>query len=457
MIHLRFARAFQMGIKSLRLHPLRSMLTALSVVCGVGAVIAMLAIGEGASFRAQEQFRSLGSNTIVIESIKRAVTKESQETNPIDRYGLTRLDLVQIHETIPDVELSVPVRDFRKDVWHKSRRYTDGKIVGTEYFFADVQNYKLARGRWICATDGVRGRLNQVVVLGSDVCAKLFPLEDPLGQTVSIGTKTFTVVGVMANQGGVVERKKLNLADLSKNVYMPLSTLSAYFGNIEVVRGSGTETRELVELKQIIARVADLEQVLPRAGAITHLLEKNHPEGDFRVVVPLKEIRQAQESARNFTLLLFSIGAVSLLVGGIGIMNIMLATVTERTREIGIRRALGARKIHIVMQFLIETLVLTTLGGLIGVLFGVCSPWWVPVIFRGQIAIVRVMTIVPSFLISAGVGILFGLYPAWRAANMDPIEALRHEWRAIEPGVVAWASCPWFSVTGETPVLRIGE
>jgi putative ABC transport system permease protein len=427
VIHLRVSRAFRSGIKSLLLHPMRSALTALSMLFGVGAVIAMLAVGEGASFQAQEQFRALGANTILIESAKRTVSKDNSNRNFVDFYGLTYADLERIYATVKDVEVSVPVRDFRKEIWHKARHYVDGRVVGTVDWFAEVQNYHLASGRWLGWLDNQPDRLNQVAVLGSDVAKTLFPLEDPLGQSISIGNNTFTVVGVMAPQAGGEQRKQMQLADLSKSVYVPLRTLANYFGKIDVQRTSGTQTQEVVELRQIIIRVPDVDQVLPQAAALANLLDRNHPDKDYRMVVPLKEIRQAQESARVFGFFLMCIGAISLFVGGIGIMNIMLATVTERTREIGIRRALGARKVHILTQFLVETLVLTMVGGLCGVAMGIASQWIIPTIYPGRIAIVTTGQVMVSFLISAGVGITFGIYPAWRAANMDPIEALRHE------------------------------
>ena len=427
MIHLRLTRAVHMGAKSLALHPLRSVLTALSTTVAVGAVIAMLAIGEGASFRAQQQFRALGSNTIMLESVKPAVQKDNAPQTFSITYGLTYDDLERIRQTVPDVELSVPVRDLRKEIWYLDRRYADGRIVGTSYWFADVQNYKLADGRWITALDNEPGHVNKVAVLGSSVAKQLFPMEDPVGRNILIASVTFKVVGVMASQEGGEGRAKLNLADLSKNLYVPLRTLTTYFGPLDVSRVSGNQTAETVELRQIICRVKNLEQVIPRAEALRRLLDRFHPQQDYRLIVPLKEIRQAQESAKMYKFFLASIGGISLFVGGIGIMNIMLATVTERTREIGIRRALGARRLHIIMQFLVETAVLACIGGLVGVLFGLFMPWIVPKLFPDQIAIISAFAVVISFAISVGVGIVFGLYPAWRAARMDPIEALRHE------------------------------
>ncbi len=427
MIHLRLARVVSMGGKSLLLHPMRSALTTLSMLFGVGAVIAMLAVGEGASFQAQEQFRALGSNNIVIESIKKTAPSQSGQTTATAQYGLTYDDYDRLEATIPDVELSVPALDRRDEIWHKARMYKEGRVVGTMPKFAEVQNYTLDRGRWLTALDNDPVRLNKVAVLGSAVAARLFPLEDPLERDVSIGSVSFTVVGVMSDQAGAEQRSKMNLADLSKNVYIPLRTFRTYLGTLDVERSSGSFSREEVQLRQIICRVAELDQVIPRAAAIANLLDRYHPEKDYRMLVPLKEIRQAQESARTFGFFLACIGAISLFVGGIGIMNIMLATVTERTREIGIRRALGARKVNIITQFLVETLVLTMVGGVFGALAGISSKWLIPLIFDGRIAIVTPFQVMLSFFISAAVGVVFGLYPAWRAANMDPIEALRHE------------------------------
>ncbi|MCG3181728.1 MAG: Macrolide export ATP-binding/permease protein MacB [Phycisphaerae bacterium] len=430
---LRLARAMRMGIKSLLLHPMRAALTALSVFCGVGAVIVMLAIGEGASHKAQEQFRTLGADTIIIHSIQPPKQDDSSNNRSFAvSYGLTYGDLERIRSTVPDVNLTVPVRDLRKDVWHGSRRYSDGRVVGTVSWYAAAQHFRLAdetRGRWISDMDNAAGRVNLVAVLGANAARELFPLEDPIGQTVQIDQRYFRVVGVMADQGDKTARSQLKLGDLSKNVYIPLQTLMTYYGPLDISARSGNRTAEEVALREIIVKVSDMSIVEARARALDNVLSRYHPTGDYELIVPLKAIRQAEESARNFTILLAAIGGISLIVGGIGIMNVMLATVTERTREVGIRRALGARKSHIVTQFLIEALVLTLLGGLFGVLAGLTSPYWVPKVplFKDQEAIVRVSQVLLAFPIAAGVGIIFGLYPAWRAANMDPIEALRHE------------------------------
>ena len=214
--------------------------------------------------------------------------------------------------------------------------------------------------------------------------------------------------------------------DPNSEVYVPLGTMNLYFGENIVFGSSGTRTFERVELHELTVRVESLDNVRRVESVIVALLQNSHSKDDYQIIVPLHLLVQARRTKRIFSIVLGSIAAISLLVGGIGIMNITLATVMERTREIGIRRAMGAKRRHIIFQFLTETLLLAWFGGGLGIALGILAPHLVQR-FAGMRTVVTVWSLLLAFGISAAVGILFGIYPAYRAANMDPIEALRHE------------------------------
>ncbi len=424
----RLRRTVRLGVKSLWLHRLRSLLTALGIVFGVCSVIAMLAIGEGASFEAQEQIKNLGSQNIILRSIKppeqQKVSDRGSQSFAL-QYGLGYADLRRIRETIPGVTLVLPARVMREYVWNISRRI-DTEIVGTVSWYPEMRNHHVAEGRFFTEAE-MESRAN-VCVIGREMIPGLFPLESPLGRHVRVGSDYYQVIGVMeprgepiAPEGGSQARKP------SQNrMYIPLETAKTRYGELLVKRRSGSIEAERVQLHELTIQVASLERVRPVSEAIQALLEQSHKKKDYEVVVPLELLKRAERTKQIFSIVLGSIAAISLLVGGIGIMNIMLASVTERTREIGIRRALGARRRDIILQFLTETVLLSGGGGILGVLGGVLIPFLVSR-FAGMKTIIVFWSPVLAFTISALVGVIFGLYPAMRAARMDPVEALRHE------------------------------
>jgi len=271
---------------------------------------------------------------------------------------------------------------------------------------------------------------SRVCVLGAEVVQDLFPLEPALGKTLRIDSDYYTVIGIMKklNTKNAEEGKEqaASVQSGERRIFIPLSAASAQFGDIIVKESSGSREVEKVEYHEITVRVENLDQVVETSLIIDDLLDRYHDKRDYEMIVPLELLRQAKETARNFNIVLGAIAAISLIVGGIGIMNIMLATVTERTREIGIRRALGARRKDIVLQFLIETVILSSTGGLIGVGLGIAIPYFIEV-FADMPTIVTFWSPFVAFTISAVVGLVFGLYPAARAADMHPVEALRHE------------------------------
>jgi putative ABC transport system permease protein len=417
----RLMRNVQLGIKNLRLHKLRSFLTMLGVVFGVSSVIAMLAVGEGASKEALEQIRKLGSNNIIIRSEK-AVREESREVRiRMSIYGLLYEDLDRIDESFSAVKKIVPVKLVRKE-GRLGTRLLELRVVGTTPEWFDLVRRPVVAGRVISSHQNLERKA--VVVLTEYGARRLLATESTIGQSLRIGGGIFEVIGIVKSESGA--GGDIQTPDQEVDAYIPLEVARERFGDIYTRRSAGAYIRELVELHQIIVEVGSLEEVEPTAAGIEVLLERFHKAEDYRVSVPLALLRQAEATKRTFNIVLGSIAAISLLVGGIGIMNIMLASVTERTREIGIRRAIGAKRKQIVGQFLIETVVLSTTGGLIGIGIGLLVPWLITH-FAGMPTVVKPGSLFLSLGISMTVGILFGIYPAYRAAELDPIEALRHE------------------------------
>jgi putative ABC transport system permease protein len=388
----------------------------------------MLAIGEGASFEAQEQIKNLGSQNIIVRSVKppeeqKVSDKGSQ--NYVLQYGLTYKDVNRIRSTIPGVSVVLPARNIRDYVWNISRR-VDCEVVGTVPWYPQMRNHHVAVGRFFSKND--MDAQTSVCVLGAEMVPALFPMESPLGKHVRVGADYYQVIGVMEPRGQEPkgdERQETSKA-ASHRMFIPLETAKLRYGEVLMRRRSGSSEAERVQLHEITVNVDSLEEVTGVADAVKAVLQRNHDKKDYEVVVPLELLKRAERTKEIFNIVLGSIAAISLLVGGIGIMNIMLASVTERTREIGIRRALGARRRDIISQFLVETVMLAGAGGVLGVLLGITIPFVVSHTV-GMKTIIAPWSPFLAFSISAVVGIVFGLYPAFRAANMDPVEALRHE------------------------------
>src|SRR6266436_1401311 len=424
----RLRRTLRLAVKSLWLHRLRSLLTVLGIVFGVCSVIAMLAIGEGASFEAQEQIKNLGSQNVILRSVKPPEEqKVSDRANQsyVLKYGLTYMDIQRIRSTIPGVTVIVPSRIMRDYVWNISRR-VDCEITGTVPWYPEMRNHHVSSGRFFNEAD-MDGSAS-VCVLGAEMVKTLFPLDSPLGRDVRVGGGYYRVIGVMEPRSKVVktEESQGGVQGAANQMFIPLETAKTRYGEVLVKQRSGSIEAENVQLHEVTVKVESREQVVAVADAIKAVLNHHHKKKDYDVIVPLELLKRAERTKQIFNIVLGSIAAISLLVGGIGIMNIMLATVTERTREIGIRRALGAKRRDIVVQFLVETVMLSGAGGLLGMALGISIPLMVSR-FAGMKTIVTPWSPMLAFTISALVGIVFGIYPAIRAASMDPVEALRHE------------------------------
>ena len=418
----RLRRDLRLGVKNLLLHKLRSLLTMLGLVFGVGSVIAMLAIGEGASQEALEQIRRLGSRNIIVTAAK--PSEEQGETNTrgfLSMYGLLYEDEARLRDTIPTVETTVPVKAMQRDArFHE--RSMPLRIVGTSAAWFDLVRRPVVAGRAMRAEDIDEAR--SVVVLTEYGARKLLATENAIGDTVRMAGNAYQVIGIVRSE--TAGEGAMQTPDQQADAYIPISTARNHFGDVFHQRKQGSVIRELVELHQIIVSVADEKDVEATARVVERTLSLYHKKRDYIVSVPLALLRQAEATRRTFSIVLGAIAGISLLVGGIGIMNIMLATVTERTREIGIRRAIGARRGQIVMQFLVETMVLSLAGGAIGIGLGLFIPWLVTV-FAKMPTIVTTSSLVLSLGISVTVGVAFGIYPAIRASRLDPIVALRHE------------------------------
>ena len=431
-------QTFRLGLKSLSLQKMRSALAALGIFIGTTTVIWLVAMGEGVSYQAQQQILELGATNIIVRSVEPSAS--SGDKNRVKSYGLLRSDYKRILSNIPTITRAVPIRELRREC-RVDGRSTSINLVGCAEEHFELNRLEIARGRWMAKQDD----RENLIVLADGTARKLFPGENPIGKFVKVESDVYTVIGQTKPRGASAAiGGSLDSRDYSFDAYIPLETFRHRVGDQIMTRtGEGMNFKgEIVELTQITLTVGDISQVDETVSIVESLLKKYHEQEDYAVVVPKELLRQAERTRAMFNVMLVVIAGISLLVGGIGIMNIMLATVTERTREIGIRRALGAKRSHIIQQFLVETLVLTGGGGLLGVLCGLlCGPMFrtaralitafspdllPPIVYTLEPRI-ALWSVLLSVFISLGVGLLFGLYPARRAAMMNPIDALRHE------------------------------
>jgi len=327
----------------------------------------------------------------------------------------------RISETIPCVDKVAPAKILVKPCQFRDVRL-DMRVVCTTPEWFELVDRDVAAGRTIVAEDMRHGA--NVAVLTEWGARKVLAGDHALGETIVVGGTAFRVVGIVRSEASGAAAT--GMPDRQTDVYIPLAAARQRFGDKFFRRVQDSITNERCELHEIIAHVSDERLVEPASRAISRLLEVFHPKRDYAVEVPLQLLHEAEATKRTFSIVLGAIAGISLLVGGIGIMNIMLASVTERTREIGIRRAIGARKGQVVAQFLIESVVLSVAGGLVGMALGVALPFAVTAA-AGMPTVVTAWSLMLSFGISVAVGVCFGIYPAMRAASLDPIIALRYE------------------------------
>jgi putative ABC transport system permease protein len=408
-----FVATLKVAFSALRVNKLRSALTMLGIIIGVGAVIAMVAVGAGAQARVEDQIRSLGSNLIIVLSGN--FTAGGARMGSGSQVTITEDDAYAIEREVASVEVAAPqLRGSGQVVYGNSNWATSIQGITPEYMIA--RQWEVASGKPIDQTDVDAAA--KVVLLGQTVARSLFGEADPVGETVRIRRVPHTVIGVLDRKG-----QSFLGQDQDDTVLIPISTARK-----RVLGGSQTKLRNV---QSISVRVRDAANVTEAEQEIRDLLRQRHrlqpnQEDDF-FLRNLSEVLTAQETAsRVLALLLAAIASVSLIVGGIGIMNIMLVSVTERTREIGLRMAVGARGRDILLQFLVEAVTLALIGGLVGIAIGAAASWAV-----GQLSGWRVETnpisVLLAFGFSGAIGVFFGFYPARKAARLAPIEALRHE------------------------------
>jgi putative ABC transport system permease protein len=381
----------------------------------------MLAIGEGANSEARQKIKELGSNNIIIRSVKPPKDTKTKQVR-LAVYGLTRLDLRQI-KSIPSVKKVIPTWEIKEDAWHFERDIS-ARVVGTTPEYAEANNLKIIQGRFINEID--MEKRSPVAVIGASIKKSLFLTSNPIGKKIKIKGSYFTIIGLIGPKSLTGVTGKFSTEDINLDAYLPLSTTRTFFGEYRMQRSTGSRERSWVQFHRFIINVKDINKILNTSYIVDKILSSTHKKLDYETLIPLELLKQAEHTKKIFSIILSSIAAISLIVGGIGIMNIMLATVTERTKEIGVRRALGARRRDIIYQFLTESIILSISGGIMGIFLGVTIPKMVTK-FTEMITIITPTSIFLSLFISAMVGISFGIYPARKAAFLNPTDALRYE------------------------------
>jgi putative ABC transport system permease protein len=393
---------------SLTHHAFRSFLAMLGVVLGVAAVVGMLAVSEGARRESIERIRQQGVDNILLHSEKPKANESGGQT--IFFYGIRQEDLAHFRTVFENVRRVVPVVELRQTVYVKGRP-SDVLLAGTTPEFLEISRSHNAdsRGRWLTSLDRETSAL--VCSVGVDAARQLFGLEDPLGKSVSVYGATFRVVGLIENP---LKSKLAGKYDLNNMIYVDYDTLLSLYNRAALP----------VTVDYVYVQVHDIAHLKNTADRIRTYLAETHPLTDYSISVPYELLLSEQATQRVFTVVMGSIAAISLLVGGIGIMNIMLANIYERTREIGTLRALGAPRETVLVQFLFEAVTLTGLGGVLGVGIG----FLIAQIIKYSADMPTAVTpgsVIVSLVVSILTGIIFGTHPAWKAANLSPIEALR--------------------------------
>ncbi len=415
----------RISLHNLLLHKVRSILTSLGVIFGVGSVIAMLAISEGAKRQALEQIEAMGIDKIILYSKRPSligVSEGSENASVVERYGLTGRDARHIG-SMDNIAEVVALFNARKKVL-RGLQHTDLKLLGCDFDFLANSPGKMAQGRWFSPADFENN--SNVCVIGRNVKRKLFTLGKTgvVGERLRVGNAVFRIIGLLNNEYGTQYPEVGSQNDM---ILIPMTSAKARFKDYAFYREGRQHKITRIEYDLFLVRVNNTEYIDNTAKRIAGYLGKAHsPVKDWDMVVPIELLKQREQTQNIFTIVMGSIAGISLIVGGIGIMNIMLASVYERRKEIGTRRALGAQKSDILLQFLIETVFLTVAGGVFGILLGIGIASAIT-FYTGMPTIYSSWSIILSLVISCVVGIVFGTYPAWQAAQQNPITVLRAE------------------------------
>ena len=438
------------GADALAHNKLRAGLTSLGILFGVASVIAMLAVGKGAEQEILEQMRMLGANNVIVTPIieqKEGKVETQQDQKESKRFtpGLTYLDAQSIASTVPSVA-ATSGEVVVNSVITREGRHRSGKLVGVDSAYFKLMNLRLRAGAHFSARHFAGAA--PVAIIGQGVKSRFFTTEDPIGRSIKVGNQWLTVLGVLEDRQVAQETaQRLGIRDANMDVYVPLPTMLLRYRNraeisqAEMESGSRmfvmadstdddatrAEKRNYHQLDKIIVRVARAELVPSVADIVRRMLTRRHNQVvDFEIIVPELLLKQEQRTKKIFNIVLGAIASISLIVGGIGIMNIMLASVLERIREIGVRRAMGARQKDVLAQFLSEAVMISLAGGIAGILVG----GFLSVAIEqaaGIRTVVSPLSVVVAFGVSFAVGIVFGIVPAWRAAHQDPVVCLRYE------------------------------
>lgn len=405
---------FVVALSSLFINKLRSLLSMLGIVFGIISMISLFLIGEGAKNKILSQFDQLGVNNIIIKRLELTKSQEAESRDFLSR-GLSEADVVSLRSVPRYIDRVIPIKTVRASILSIGAEYYP-EILSTTAGFGVLYEDLIETGRFLCDLDLTER--NFVCVLGSDIAGKLGPTSH-VGGSIRLQNEVFRVVGILQprrTEPKDSSESPITIRDLGRVIIIPLGTESYL-----------EQGRPLDGYSEIIVSVRKKQLILPASSLIRTILQYNHNKAeDYQIIIPLELVRQQQKTQRNLNVLLIAIALISLVVGGIGIMNIMLATISERMREIGIRRALGASQSHIQIQFLAESVLIALSGGVIGCVGGILIVIGIS-IWGGWNPVVKLWFVIFSIAIAFGVGLFSGIYPARKAARMDPLEALRHE------------------------------
>ena len=412
---MQFGENITLAVRALGDHKMRSFLTMLGIIFGVASVIAMLSIGEGAKREAIAKYQDLGVNNVIVRE-KSLSDAELEEVRAKFSPGLSLNDASVISEIVPGVAQVASQSELSAEVKYADKS-VKSTVIGVTANFLQMMNFNIDKGEFI--NERHYNERLKVCVIGAGVANTLFKNEEPLGQMVKIEDQWLEVIGVLASKTLFTETVgELAARDMNTDVYVPLSTYLNRFS---------PENSLTSQIQQITVQMDGSGKLVEASKLVDEILKRHHwNQEDYNIVIPYELLKQEEKERQVFNILLGAIAAISLVVGGIGIMNIMLATVMERTREIGIRRAIGARKADIMSQFVTESVVISIVGGLIGVLLGVTLSLFVSV-FTDVSTYIRLYSIIIAFTFSVIVGISFGWLPAKNAANLKPVDSIRYE------------------------------
>ncbi len=415
---MRLAEQVQTGFTGLLDHPFRTFLTMLGIIFGVGAVIAMVSIGAGAEREALEELKKFGDSSIRVSSVEIQGERLAEALKKQAR-GLRMTDVAYLASACPFIDLAVAEKIDEYGFYSLNSKPLV-KIIGVGPGFLQASRFETERGRFF--TDEEQQNAALVTVLGAGVASEVFGLVEPVGQVIQIERIRFRVIGVMQPQGSGSGKLAIKRRDHDRDVFIPVKT------SLQRLERWPVEDKDLYhEINSIWIEIREGFDLLAARDRIAVMLKRRHSEvDDFEIQVPLEILQQSQKTQNLFNLVMALIAGISLLVGGIGIMNIMLASVNERTREIGVRRALGASKGDIVVQFLVEASLISILGGIIGIFAGIGISWLIA-LYTGWTTAIPLSSVLIAFFVSISVGIVFGSFPAAKASALDPVKALRYE------------------------------